>query len=86
MFLTHLHFKCDVVDPSYAVEWIRDFESFSDAIEKETSYMSNLTRTMALTLDEFYSELNYVPISSVTGYNFDEFLKMVTSATDEFQK
>lgn len=41
---------------------------------------------MALTLDEFYTELNYVPLSSVTGYNFDEFLKMVTLAADEFEK
>ncbi|VVC39863.1 GPN-loop GTPase,P-loop containing nucleoside triphosphate hydrolase [Cinara cedri] len=78
--------KCDIVDPTYAIEWMHDFEAFSDAIEKETSYMSNLTRTMALTLDEFYNELNYVPVSSLTGYNFDEFLKMVDTAADEFQR
>lgn len=65
---------------------MHDFETFCDAIEKETSYMSNLTRTMALTLDEFYNELNCVPVSSLTGYNFDEFLKMVDTAADEFQK
>lgn len=65
---------------------MHDFETFCDAIEKESSYMSNLTRTMALTLDEFYSELNCVPVSSLTGNNFDEFLKMVDSSADEFQK
>lgn len=65
---------------------MQDFETFCDAIEKESSYMSNLTRTMALTLDEFYNELNCVPVSSLTGYNFDEFLKMVNSAADEYQK
>ncbi|XP_025409344.1 GPN-loop GTPase 1 [Sipha flava] len=78
--------KSDIVDPSYAIEWMHDFETFCDAIEKESSYMSNLTRTMALTLDEFYSELNCVPVSSITGHNFDEFLKMVDSSADEFQK
>jgi len=78
--------KCDAVDPTYAIEWMQDFESFCDAIDKETSYMSNFTRTMALTLDEFYNELNCVPVSSLTGHNFDEFLKMVDVAADEFQK
>lgn len=48
--------------------------------------MSNLTRTMALTLDEFYNELNCVPVSSLTGHNFDEFLKMVDTAANEFEK
>lgn len=65
---------------------MQDFEIFCDAIEKESSYMSNLTRTMALTLDEFYSELNCVPVSSITGYNFDTLLKMVDTAADEFQR
>lgn len=74
------------MDPTYAIEWMQDFEIFCDAIEKESSYMSNLTRTMALTLDEFYNELNCVPVSSVTGHNFDEFLKMVDAASDEFQR
>jgi len=65
---------------------MQDFESFVDAVDKESSYMSNLTRTMALTLDEFYNELNCVPVSSVTGHNFDEFLKMIDAASDEFQR
>ncbi|XP_050443136.1 GPN-loop GTPase 1 [Adelges cooleyi] len=78
--------KSDIVDPTCAIEWMRDFEVFCDAVEQESSYMSNLTRTMALTLDEFYSELKCVPVSSVTGHNFDEFLKMVDSASEEFQK
>jgi len=84
--LVHFYFQSDVVDPTYAIEWMQDFESFCDAIDKDTSYMSNLTRTMALTLDEFYNELNTVPVSSITGHNFDEFLKMVDAATIEFQK
>ncbi|XP_060877020.1 GPN-loop GTPase 1 [Metopolophium dirhodum] len=78
--------KSDIVDPTYAIEWMHDFEAFCDAVENESSYMSNLTRTMALTLDEFYNELKCVPVSSLTGHNFDEFFKMVDAAADEFQK
>ncbi|XP_015377603.1 PREDICTED: GPN-loop GTPase 1 [Diuraphis noxia] len=78
--------KSDIVDPTYAIEWMHDFEVFCDAVENESSYMSNLTRTMALTLDEFYNELKCIPVSSLTGHNFDEFIKMVDAAADEFQK
>lgn len=65
---------------------MHDFEAFCDAVENESSYMSNLTRTMALTLDEFYNELKCIPVSSLTGHNFDEFFKMVDEAADEFQR
>ncbi|KAL5239724.1 hypothetical protein ACI65C_007134 [Semiaphis heraclei] len=78
--------KSDIVDPTYAIEWMHDFEAFCDAVENESSYMSNLTRTMALTLDEFYNELKCIPVSSLTGHNFDEFFKMVDEAADEFQR
>ncbi|KAF6103535.1 GPN-loop GTPase 1 [Phyllostomus discolor] len=78
--------KTDIIDHSFAVEWMQDFEAFQDALNQETTYVSNLTRSMSLVLDEFYSSLRVVGVSAVLGTGLDELFAQVTSAAEEYER
>lgn len=83
--------KTDVVNNSYAVEWMRDFEAFQDALDADgdgegSTYVGNLTRSMSLALDSFYSDLRCCGLSSHTGEGIDEFFKLVDDAAEEYEK
>lgn len=89
--------KTDVKDESEAVEWMRDFESFQEALRREeeeeaesgtggSGYMGSLLNSMSLVLEEFYNNLSVVGVSSMTGAGVDDFFNAVELKRVEFER
>lgn len=88
--------KTDVCKADFAREWMTDFESFQEALRQDqelngesgmgSGYMGSLINSMSLMLEEFYSQLDMVGVSSFTGDGFDEFLVAVDKKVDEYEK
>ena len=47
--------KIDVLDHSFAQKWMSDFSEFDAALSLVDNYLSSLSRSMSLVLEEFYA-------------------------------
>ncbi|ORY57447.1 uncharacterized protein BCR38DRAFT_461187 [Pseudomassariella vexata] len=92
--------KADVKNPSFAKEWMTDYDAFQEALRADeegnafggvegegggSGYMSSLLNSMSLMLEEFYAHLSVVGVSAMTGQGIDEFFAAVQKKTEEFK-
>ncbi|KAF2094584.1 putative GTPase npa3 [Rhizodiscina lignyota] len=92
--------KTDVKDAEFVEEWMTDFEAFQAALREEeenpeggdglggggSGYMGSLLNSMSLVLEEFYSHLSVVGVSSMTGEGVDDFFAAVREKAAEFER
>lgn len=85
--------KTDVKEPTEAIDWMRDFESFQAAVRQEeeeeregSGYMGSLLNSMSLVLEEFYNHLSVVGVSAMTGDGVEDFFSAVEEKRVEFEK
>ncbi|KAG6035482.1 hypothetical protein E4U41_006075 [Claviceps citrina] len=91
--------KTDVKDAAFAKEWMTDFEAFQEALRRDeedeaqggvggggtgSGYMGSLLNSMSLMLEEFYSHLSMVAVSSRLGTGVDAFFDAVEDKKREF--
>lgn len=88
--------KTDIRKHEFAKEWMTDFEKFQESLRDNTElndetsngsgYMASLINSMSLMLEEFYSTLDVVGVSSYTGEGFEEFMECVEHKVDEYNE
>jgi GPN-loop GTPase len=78
--------KVDVARHEFALEWMRDYEAFSAALDADATYAASLSRSLSLVLEEFYENLEAVGVSAVTGEGINEFLEAVGRGAEQYSK
>ncbi|QDZ24495.1 GPN-loop GTPase [Chloropicon primus] len=78
--------KCDISRHEFAIEWMKDFENYQQAISTDTSYAASLSRSLSLVLEDFYGNMPSVGVSSVTGSGMDEFFNLVDASVEEYNE
>ncbi|TQD94123.1 hypothetical protein C1H46_020318 [Malus baccata] len=78
--------KIDVAQHQFALEWMEDFETFQAAVSADSSYSSNLARSLSLVLDEFYKNLRSVGVSAVSGAGMKDFFNAIEASADEYME
>lgn len=68
------------------VQWMEDFEVFHAALDSDNSYTSTLTRSLSLSLEEFYKNLRSVGVSAVSGAGMDAFFKAIDASAEEYME
>jgi GTPase SAR1 family protein len=82
--------KTDVTPHEEIAGWMKDFESFQAAMDRKdeagggSGYYESLTRSMALTLDEFYAELQTCGVSAATGEGTEGFFDAADRCREEY--
>jgi len=78
--------KVDVLPYDFLKEWMEDYQAYGDALQKETSYVASLSRSMSLAMEEFYSKLRHSGVSALTGEGCQDFMEKIKDAAQEFQE
>ena len=63
--------KIDVLDHSFAETWMKDFSEFDASLSQVDTYLSSLSRSMSLVLEEFYAQILCTGVSALTMKGFD---------------
>ncbi|VWU52922.1 XPA binding protein 1, putative [Hepatocystis sp. ex Piliocolobus tephrosceles] len=76
--------KIDVIKHDKCIEWMKNYDTFSDDVLNDESYMASFSRSCALMINEFYEGIKTIGVSSKTNEGFNNILKKLEYLKEEF--
>ena len=65
--------------------WITDFTEFQKDLRDMKGNTANLASSLSLVLDDFYSSIQHVEVSALTGTGLDNLFKAIGEAVNEYK-
>lgn len=59
--------KADIVKNKNCETWIKDYDSFTDALKGQDNYLSTLSKSVVLYMSDFFEKFAVATVSSKTG-------------------
>lgn len=80
--------KVDIESFEFAKNWMQDYEQYQEALDqlKSEDYMTSLNRSLALAMDEFYSNIRSVGVSAATAEGIDDLFGAFDDSRLEFEE
>ena len=79
--------KVDAAPCDNVMAWMDDYELYQETLQDDSEgYMNSLNSSLALVLDEFYSNIRRVGVSAATAEGIPELLEKFDEAAAEFQE
>nr|KAF6429418.1 GPN-loop GTPase 1 [Molossus molossus] len=80
--------KTDIIDHSFAVEWMQDFETFQDALNQETTYVVGVSAVLGTGLDELFVQVTNAVEEYEREYRpeYERLKKSLASAQSQQQR
>lgn len=76
--------KIDILDHQFALKWMTDYEAFDQSLSKVDNYLSSLSRSLSLVLDEFYKNVDACGVSAQVGKGFDQLIESFSKSRKEY--
>lgn len=76
--------KIDIIKHDKCIEWMKNFDTFSEDVLNDVSYMASFSRSCALMINEFYEEIKTAGVSSTTNEGFHQILEKIEALKQEY--
>lgn len=76
--------KIDILDCKFALDWMQDFDQFDQNLSKVDTYLSSLSRSLSLVLEEFYKNILACGVSASTGKGFERLNEKIATSKKEY--